>query len=241
MTLIKGVTKATLVNPRTMIVFSFPKCGKTELVSQLDNHLIVDYDDAADWYENNAVQISSLKQHSALLKELREDSCHFKYIILDTITSMAITVANQLAVYAYNKDNNTSKSLSWDINLLEYGKGVHYVRNAMQRIIKSFQPYCDTLVLCGHVLDKAANSGGNQLSIKEIDLPGKLKNIIGLKVDAIGLLYRRETNKNYLSFLHSEEVTGGNRAKHLRNKEFLISELDSKTDALTTHWDKIFI
>jgi hypothetical protein len=55
-------------------------------------------------------------------------------------------------------------------------------------------------------------------------------------------MYRDPENKNsnILSFTHTDDVIGGSRSKHLRNKEFKISELNEK-DELVTFWNQIFI
>jgi hypothetical protein len=103
-----------------------------------------------------------------------------------------------------------------------------------------FTKFCKTLIIVGHVADKSVSSTGQ--TIKELNLDGKLKDLLALRVDAIGYMYRspEEKNVNMLSFAHTDDVIGGSRSKHLRNKEFKISELNEQ-DELVTYWDKIFI
>ena len=57
---LKGIKKAKAINPRTMVIFSYPKVGKTELLSKLDDGLIVDFDDGTAFYDCNSVTIKTL-------------------------------------------------------------------------------------------------------------------------------------------------------------------------------------
>ena len=66
----------------------------------------------------------------------------------------------------------------------------------------------------------------------------KLKSILGAEADAIGLLYRSEHKKNMLSFVTTDDVICGARPTHLKDQEFIISELID--DKLVTHWDKVY-
>jgi len=68
-----------------------------------------------------------------------------------------------------------------------------------------------------------------------------LKTIVAAGADAIGYLFRdKENNQNIISFKsHEQDLASGARPPHLRNQEFIISEL--KGNKIITYWDKIFI
>jgi hypothetical protein len=244
---IKGVQPASRVNPRTMVIYSKPKVGKTEAYTHLDNHIIIDMDDSKDYYTGNFVEINNIIDYKDFLKEVIEDDVHFTYGIIDTVTSLIPKLANQLAVNAYNKDSGLSgdakKPLNWDITTLDYGKGYIYIREAVMKVVNRLATFCDNVIISAHVADKAVSVDGSDLTTKEIDLPGKLKNILALKVDALGLVYRdaSDPNLNKISFIHDDSVVGGSRSKHLRSKIFDFSKLDPDTGKLTTYWDNIYI
>jgi hypothetical protein len=84
------------------------------------------------------------------------------------------------------------------------------------------------------LLDKA----GVEVSSLDLDLTGKLKRISTSQSDAIGYLYRKN-GVNKITFKTTDEISCGARPPHLRNEEFVISEL--KDDKLVTYWDKIYI
>lgn len=248
MSLIKGFTKASKLNPKTMLIFSLPKAGKTHAFSKLEDHLILDFDpnSPTGYYDCNSVAVADLKTFVSLIKELKEDNLKFKYGIIDTITSAFDTVIRSLAINAYNKDESDNKPFSWDITVLAYGKGYTYLKKGMKIMIDMLQPFFEYLIISGHVADKHITKDNEDILIKTIDLPGKLKNIMAVSVDAIGMFYRGKDNVCYLSFEHNEDETeGGTRSKHLSNKVFKISEMtyDDNGDrqSYVTHWDKIFI
>lgn len=67
----------------------------------------------------------------------------------------------------------------------------------------------------------------------------KIKRILSSQSDAIGYMYRKNSNQNVLSFATRDDVACGARPQHLRNAEIVISEMTDK--GLVTHWDKIYI
>lgn len=108
------------------------------------------------------------------------------------------------------------------------------------RVIDDFSEFCETLILTAHLKDKYIDKNGEVVSSKDIDLQGKLKSIVCANMDAIGYLYRKEENENWLSFKTSEDIISGARPPHLSNKEFKISVKNDKNQ-LEVFWDKIFV
>jgi|688.fasta_scaffold368060_2 hypothetical protein len=233
-------TPPSIVNPRQMIIFGQKKSGKSSLLSELEDNLILDFEGGVDFYTAMKLSIKNIDEFDAVAKLFHTEKPHYKYITIDTVTSLKEVLLNQLAVRQYNKDEGKNENYDFDVDRLAYGKGQVYKREALFKIMEFFTKYCDTLILVGHVADKSTTTTGQ--TIKELNLEGKLKDILALRVDAIGYLYRNpeKKNVNMLSFMHSEEVIGGSRCKHLRDKEFEISTLDENGD-IVTNWDKIFI
>jgi hypothetical protein len=194
----------------------------------------------SDFYECTKVNMNNINDFDSIVQAFSEQKPQYNYIIIDTVTSLKEKVLNQLAVRSYNREENKSESMDFDVDKLAYGKGQVYKREALFKIMEFFTKFCKTLIIVGHVADKSVSSTGQ--TIKELNLDGKLKDLLALRVDAIGYMYRspEEKNVNMLSFAHTDDVIGGSRSKHLRNKEFKISELNEQ-DELVTYWDKIFI
>jgi len=51
-------------------------------------------------------------------------------------------------------------------------------------------------------------------------------------------MYRDKDNKTIISFKTKDTVICGARPEHLRDREFVLSELNN--NILTTHWDEIY-
>lgn len=247
MSLIKGFRPAEIKNPRVLVVYSLPKTGKTGCFAALEDHFIFDFDLSSGYFACNAVKIDNYDIYIEVMKELKEKynannfKPAFKFGIIDTITEATDSVIRAIAIKMYNKDENDDKPLNWDLTVLSYGKGHAYIREATKRLIDQVSKYFEYTIIAGHSADKAINKDGKDLTIKELDLPGKLKNSLAAKVDGLALLYRKDKNTNVLSFLQDEElVLSGTRSPHLDGKEIIISE-KNEDGTLTTYWDKVYI
>jgi len=80
---------------------------------------------------------------------------------------------------------------------------------------------------------------GSEFSSLDLDLTGKLKRISCSNSDAIGYLYRKGKT-NILSFKTSDEIACGARPEHLRNQEFVVSEV-TEDNKINVDWSKIYI
>jgi len=103
-------------------------------------------------------------------------------------------------------------------------------------LLSSLVPY---RIWVGHVKDKyiKQDGGADMISGHEINLTGKLKNMLTVRVSTLAKLVADE-DKRYLSFeVDNDNLIGGSRVPHLTGK-LLISE-KTKT-GYKTHWDKIY-
>ena len=149
---------ASVVNPRTMVIFSQKKTGKTHALSELDGNLIINFEHGADFYDSMRINIDSLQQFDELAKLFHKENPHYKFITLYTVTSLKEKLLNQLAVRTYNKDTGKSEAADFDIDRLEYGKGQVYKREALFKIMEFLTRFCDTLIIVGHVADKSIST-----------------------------------------------------------------------------------
>ncbi len=93
-------------------------------------------------------------------------------------------------------------------------------------------------IFLGHLKDKMLEKDGKEVSARDIDLTGKLRNIACANSDAIGYLYR-DKNQTILSFKTTQDTLCGARPEHLRNKEIVLLEYDE--GKFIHHWDEIYI
>ena len=252
MELPKKIVKSTSKNPRTMIIYSQPKMGKTTALAQLDDCLILDIENGSEYVdalkinvkkeakEQKKLPIVVLKNIMNKIKAANEEKDGYIYtrIALDTVSTLeeiAIPLANKMY-------KNTPMGRNWEgksVLTLPQGAGYYYLREALNSIINDLSELCETLILLGHVKDKLVEREGKEMNERGISLTGKTGPILCAQVDAIAYFYRDEF-EGRLNFKPSESLLSGTRIKHLRNKDILLSKYDPDKDTVTSNWTQVF-
>ena len=240
MTKVSAETKS----PKNLIIFSKPKVGKTTLLAQLDNCLILDLEDGSDYVDAIKLKARSIEDVRAIGKAIKEAGNPYKYVAVDSITAleeMCIPFAEDL----YSKSSmgknwfTDGKPKYGNILNMPNGAGYPWLREAFTKVVDYLKTWAPRVILLGHVKDVVLDKNGSEFNSLDLDLTGKLKRIISSQSDAIGYLFRRG-NKNILSFKTTDEISCGARPEHLRNQEIMLSEL-SEDNKLITYWENIFI
>lgn len=240
MTKVSAETKS----PKNLIIFSKPKVGKTTLLSYLDNCLILDLEDGADYVDAIKLKAKSIDDIRAIGRAIKEAGNPYKYIAVDTITALE----EMCIPYAEDLYSKSSMGKNWftdgkpkygNILNMPNGAGYPWLREAFTKVVDYIKTWAPRIILVGHVKDVVLDKNGSEFSALDLDLTGKLKRITSSQSDAIGYLFRRG-NKNILSFKTSDEISCGARPEHLRNQEIVLSEL-SEDNKLIINWNNIFI
>jgi hypothetical protein len=238
------VVKAAFTSPKNMIIFSKPKVGKTTLLSQLENCLIIDLEGGSDYVDALKVKASSVADITRIGKAIHEAGRPYKYIALDTITAleeMCVPFAEEL----YSKSSMGAKWFTegkkkyGSILNLANGAGYPWLRQAFEKVVEYVKTFADHVILVGHIKDTLLEKNGVEFNALELDLTGKLKRISTSKSDAIGYLYRKG-DKCIMSFKTTDEVGCGARPEHLRNQEIVVSEV-GEDGKIKVDWTKIFV
>lgn len=240
--------KAVVKNPRNLIIFSKPKVGKTTLLAELPNCLILDFEGGADPIDAMAIRINSIAELKEVGEAIKNQNAvagkpMYDYIAIDTTTAlerMCIDYAEEIySATAAGKNWYTKGKVEYGTIIgMPNGGGYHWLRQAYENVIKYVHSLSPTIIQLAHVKDVFLNKSGVEVNALEIDLTGLLKRTTCADSDAIGYLHRRKDG-NYISFKTSDDVLCGSRFEHLSNVEFRISEKNSD-GTFTTHWDKIF-
>lgn len=229
--------KADRVNPKRLIVYSKPKTGKTTAFAGLDDNLIIDLENGADYVEALKVKANNLQELKEVGKAIKEANYPYKYVTIDTVTALEDMVM-PLAINLYQK-TPMGKNYSGDsILTLPNGAGYLYIRQAFFQVLDFIDTLAPHIILSGHIKDKQVDDKGEMVLSANIDLTGKIKSLICANADAIGYMYRKG-NETIISFKTNEEVTCGARPEHLRNEEIVISEMID--GVLKTSWEKVFV
>lgn len=255
-----------IVEPKKLLIFSHPKIGKTSNLGMLPNSLIIDLEDGAENYPcasinvrkvaleetgGNVLAALSLVTQAIIAKNTEARRKVYDFIIIDTTTALE-NLARELALHNYKSSSVGHKFEGSDvITELDYGAGYEWLRNAFIKIYNGYQAVANKcLILSGHVKFSSINKAGKSLQANDIQLIGKLKQIVCSDADAIGFMYRTiiknedgsdKTYQNILSFKTNElDLATGARPKHLRNQEFVISDMIGINGEVNTYWEKIF-
>jgi len=240
------VVKAVTKSPKNMIIFSKPKVGKTTLLAQLDNCLIIDLESGTDYVDALKIKASNVGELANIARAITNAGRPYKYIAVDTITAleeMCIPYAEQLYANSPMGGNwykaGGGKEKHGSILNLPNGAGYAWLRQAFENMVAMLKPLAPHVILVGHVKDTLLEKNGSEFNSLDLDLTGKLKRMTASGSDAIGYLYRKG-NKNILSFRTSDEISCGARPEHLRNQEIVVSEV-AEDGSVICHWDKVFI
>lgn len=249
---------AVLENAKNLIIFSKPKCGKTALCAELPNWLLLDLEDGSDYVNALKLKANSVEEITQIGKEILKAGKPYNGIVVDTVTAleqMCIPYAETLYSrtpmgknWFKKKDAilapDSGKAIYGNILNLPNGAGYQYLREAILKMLDFIKTLAPHIILLGHVKDTVLEKEGAEVNCMELDLSGKIKRILSSQSDAIAYLYRGKNNQNILSFKTQDDISCGARPAHLRNKEFVISELlnpNTEDEELVTYWDQIYI
>lgn len=229
--------KAERVNPKRIVIYSKPKTGKTTAYAGLEDNLIIDLENGADYVEALKVKVNSLQELLDTGKAIKAAGNPYKYITIDTVTALEDMIM-PLAIKLYRQTPMGKNYDGDNVTTLPNGAGYLYIRQAFFQVLDFIDTLAPTIILSGHIKDKVVDDKGEMVMSANIDLTGKIKSLICANADAIGYMYRKG-NQTILSFKTNEEVTCGARPEHLRNEEIVISEMID--GVLKTSWEKVFV
>lgn len=244
MTAVEGIVlpkkkvPAITSNPKRLIIYSKPKTGKTSALAGLDNCLILDFEKGSDYVEALKIKINTIQELKQVGEQIKAEGKPYKYVAVDTVTALE-DLALPLAAKLYQATPMGRSFTGDNVLTLPNGGGYLYHRQAMEQLLNYIDTLADHIILLGHLKDRLISTpDGKEVSASEIDLIGKVKNIICSKADAIGLLTRKD-NQCIINFKTSDTITCGARPNHLKNQEIVLSEeVDGK---LVTNWNKIYV
>jgi hypothetical protein len=230
-------------NPKFLILFGRPKAGKSTLMANLDNNLIIDLENGYQALSALIVQARTVNDFAEIANALREEIKNtgkfpYKHITIDNATrleEMCLSYACQL----YRQTPMGKTYQGTDIRTLPNGSGYMYLRQAVRKVIDMFRDLCESLILVAHVKEKMINKEGEELSEMSIDLTGKLGDILCGEADAIGYVYRKK-NDTIVSFEGGDNSIREARANHLRGKKIVVATSDEDNN-ITVDMTKIFL
>lgn len=260
------ITKATSQSPSTILFFTKPKQGKTTALSLLEDALLIDTEKGSDFVDAFKIQVDITKpEHeqaeqfvdicrsiyaAGYNKDTKVYTPKYKYLIVDTFTRLdswsevvgTINYMGKMQGKKFNLDDKgnkiapTSKDFE-TVHDIPQGYGYKHSREVMLDWYNKICMLAPRTIFVCHTRDKTvANNLGEAVVTKEINLTGKVKDIIASKVDTIMYGFR-EGNKFMVSFSGDE----GTRSSYLSGKTIVLTESDENGKIIVNNWNKIFI
>jgi len=249
-------------NPTMQIIYSVPKAGKTSIISQLKDHLILELEPGgADYVSGRVQEITKPSEFSEALKLISESPTKVcEYLIIDTITRLdewseivgTYNYMNKPQGKKFNRvgENESGKMIMHTDTRFEtvhqLGQGFGY-QHSRQVMVDWYDKFLELIslekvtyvILLAHVKDKLIESkNGDSVESIDINLTGKVKSIYSSKVDAVGHFYR-EDGKGYISYNNEYKVVCGGRCPHLDGSILISEKQPDKT--IKTHWESIYL
>lgn len=218
-------------NPKRLVIYSRPKVGKTTELSKLDNCLLLDLEQGARHVSAMKIEVESLEHLYNIGEKIKEEGKPYKYIAVDNL-SVLESWAEQAATKKY-KESIQGKRFTGS-SVLELANGAGYLphRITMRKWLDYLTSLADHIIFVAHVKDILIDKSGIEVSAQDLDLVGKVKNIVCSDADAVGYMYRENTDgedRLMINFQSSESLVCGARNEHLKGLKTEFS------------WDKIYI
>ncbi len=243
-----GPPKST--EPRSMIIYSAPKVGKTAITAQLKNALIIEHEvGGADALSARYIEVFNPNDIIPLFEQLKtDDSVHT--IVIDTVTRWD-EWSELTGTFAFQKKPQGkrwnvvdgkrvgSKHPSFEtVHAMGEGYGYRYSRNEMVTWFNAAIRTGKNIIFLAHIKDKFIEAkSGDIVEAIDLNLTGKVKSIYSAKVDAIAHL-KRVGNKSYLNFENMGSSVSGSRYSYLKGS-ILIGESNEQGE-LITYWENIY-
>ena len=149
--------KPKVQNPRFLVLFGKPKSGKTTLVAQLENNLIIDLEGGSEFLEALSIQARSVQDLGEIASAIRNKNTEagkkfYKYITIDNATRLE----EMCLPYAATLYRQNPMAKGWtgnDVRTLPKGAGYLYLREAVRKVIDMFRELAENFILIGHTKD----------------------------------------------------------------------------------------
>ena len=80
--------KASRKSPKNMIIYGPPKIGKTSVLAELNDCLIIDLENGSDMIDALKIKVNNLIELTDVAREIIKQGKPYKYIAIDTISKL---------------------------------------------------------------------------------------------------------------------------------------------------------
>src|SRR5438552_6286133 len=194
-----GPVPATRINPQCMILYSGPKAGKTTACAHLPDSLILELEpDGAAFVSARKIDITGMPHLLAVLNELTVLRSQGKPVcsrlVIDTIDEVE-KLCDPAALTEYKRTVLGKDFQGTSITELPLGAGYGRLRDKMGEMLYLFNKAAEEVILLSHVRDRVITKVSGDVSALDLDLSGKVRQIVASRASSIGFM-RRDARDN---------------------------------------------
>jgi hypothetical protein len=242
--------KATRINPCRLLMYGPPKVGKTKAVAALSmaphagyETLIVELEKGnADFVEGLITKVASLDELLKLVEEVRalnaSKARHIR-LAIDTLDVLEEWCEGD-ATLAYRKSGIGVNFKGESVLELPKGAGYLHLRTSFKSVLSIIEEACDEVIYIAHLREKLLGEEGKQVAAKDLDLTGKIRNIVCARANAIASVSRNAQSQLMADFRTSELVNCGGHCPHLAGKQLVLGEV-GPDGGTKFYWDRIYL
>lgn len=225
----------TTTEPRTVAFYGNQKIGKTETVAALGRlpggllHVDVDPTIGTAFVQTRRVVITCQEDYVELCSRLPGEwkKAPFRWLAIDLLNDLE-PFAERNALIDYKKFPLSASFGGKSVLELPKGLGYGFMRDAMFDLIKPVwgNNWWTTIFLVhsrAKFVSETVTAVSADAASDELDLTGKIRQLICSRVDAVGHFTRNTAGALQLSFKTPEKVICGLRARYLHNKVITFS------------------
>jgi hypothetical protein len=222
------VQPPTMSEPKMLVIYGKEKIGKTTLLAQqLPHFLHLDTQQGTKYIHTLRQEITSLPQLQAIQSRIAHHGHPYSGVILDvvdTIEDMCVQMATwRWANSTKGKTFHEIHGPTANILCLDRGLGYGLLRDEFRLWLGVIQSMAYFQILICHPRDKFMGKEDTFVSPRDLNLTGKVCEILNFEADATGYMYRNAEGTPMISFKNLQGQAGGGRVPHLIEQEF---ELD---------------
>ena len=229
-------------NPEFLILYAWPKVGKTSALAQLEDNLIIDLEGGTKYMNALAVQARSIEDLGKIAQSIREKNKEvgknfYKRITIDNCSDLEKICLSYAATLYRSSD---SKNATWkgdDVRDIPFGAGYRALYKALDKVIFMFKDLCDEFILVGHEATKTKTVKGVETDVETLSLAGNYGMDLLKRADAVGHMYRKG-NEVHIEFFGDDNTIMESRPQHLSGQDFVISKKED--GKITTYWNQIY-
>lgn len=223
-------TPAPSIEGTMFLVIGEPKAGKTHLVMDWPECLVIDTQGGARQYGGLTVDLRALAQEEGrseleilreVLKQLKDTGCKgYGAVAIDTLDDVSVWLEAEAAARCCKK-HNRKPGYYTTVEDVPHGAGWGEHRRMVMGMVGMIHRFPVTTILVAHSRRLIDEESGE--ASKMVDLPGRLGHMVPGEVDHIAVATRSKEGEYLLDFSGYETRT---------NKGFLVRHSGSRLSAL---------